>query len=122
MMGRFFNRSSFDVQVTDVSETDLADAGTRSKDMILVPGGTFHMGSDKHYPEEAPAHRASVDPFWIDRTSVTNREFRKFVNTTGYVTFAEITPDPKISSTASIGQTSRGSATSTRRGCTSSRT
>ena len=31
------------------------------------------MGSDKHYPEEAPAHRVTVDGFWIDRTPVTNR-------------------------------------------------
>ncbi|WP_439370920.1 formylglycine-generating enzyme family protein [Bradyrhizobium sp. DASA03120] len=63
--------------------------------MIWIPGGTFRMGSDKHYPEEAPAHRVSVSGFWIDRTPVTNRAFRKFVNATGYVTFAEITPDPQ---------------------------
>ena len=63
--------------------------------MIWLPGGTFRMGSDKHYAEEAPAHCVSVDAFWIDRTPVTNREFRKFVSATGYVTFAEITPDPK---------------------------
>ena len=37
----------------------------------------------------------TVDPFWIDRTPVTNREFRRFVNATGYVTFAEIKPDAK---------------------------
>ena len=62
--------------------------------MIWISGGTFRMGSDKHYPEEAPAHRVTVDGFWIDTTPVTNREFRKFVNETGYVTFAEIAPDP----------------------------
>ena len=60
--------------------------------MIFIPGGTFRMGSDSHYPEEAPAHRVTVDAFWIDRTPVTNREFRKFVNATGHVTFAEIKP------------------------------
>ncbi|MGC1778897.1 MAG: formylglycine-generating enzyme family protein [Xanthobacteraceae bacterium] len=63
--------------------------------MVFIPGGTFRMGSDKHYPEEAPAHRVSVADFWIDRTPVTNRQFRKFINETGYVTFAEIPPDPK---------------------------
>ena len=42
-----------------------------------------------------PGHRVTVDGFWIDRTPVTNREFRKFVKATGYVTFAEIKPDPK---------------------------
>jgi formylglycine-generating enzyme required for sulfatase activity len=64
-------------------------------DMVRIPGGMFRMGSDRHYPEEAPSHRVTVDPFWIDRTPVTNREFRRFVNATGYVTFAELRPDPK---------------------------
>jgi formylglycine-generating enzyme required for sulfatase activity len=63
--------------------------------MVRIPGGTFRMGSDKHYPEEAPVHRVSVDGFWIDRHPVTNREFREFVRATGHVTFAEIPPDPK---------------------------
>ena len=57
--------------------------------MIWIPGGTFRMGSDDHYPEEAPVHRVTVDGFWIDRTPVTNRDFRKFVRATGYITFAE---------------------------------
>src|SRR6476619_2021636 len=64
-------------------------------EMLFIPGGTFRMGSERHYPEEAPVHRVKVDGFWIDRTPVTNREFRKFVNATGYVTFAEIKPDAK---------------------------
>ena len=53
------------------------------------------MGSDRHYPEEAPVHRVTVSPFWIDRTPVTNRQFRQFVEATGYVTVAEVAPDPK---------------------------
>jgi formylglycine-generating enzyme len=60
--------------------------------MLYVPGGTYRMGSDRHYPEEAPAHRVTVAEFWMDRTPVTNHQFRKFVNATGYVTFAELTP------------------------------
>jgi formylglycine-generating enzyme required for sulfatase activity len=64
-------------------------------DMVFVEGGTFPMGSDRHYPEEAPVHRVTVSPFFIDRTPVTNRQFREFVNATNYVTFAEIAPDPK---------------------------
>src|SRR6266487_6624633 len=66
-----------------------------SNGMVRIPGGTFRMGSDKHYPEEAPVHSVTVDEFWMDRTPVTNREFRKFVRSTGHVTFAEIAPDPK---------------------------
>src|SRR5258707_15398863 len=64
-------------------------------DMVWIPGGTFRMGSDKHYAEEAPVHRVTVDGFWIDRTPVTNRQFRNFVQATGHVTYAEIAPDPK---------------------------
>jgi len=63
--------------------------------MVWVPGGAFWMGSDLHYPEEQPAHRVRVDGFWMDRTSITNREFRRFTEATGYVTFAQIAPDPK---------------------------
>src|SRR5262245_21656811 len=64
-------------------------------DMVWLEGGVFKMGSDHHYPEEAPAHLAKVDGFWIDRTPVTNRQFAKFVEARGYVTTAEIAPDPK---------------------------
>jgi formylglycine-generating enzyme required for sulfatase activity len=63
--------------------------------MVFIEGGTFRMGSDQHYPEEAPVHRVTVDRFWMDATAVTNRQFREFVDATGYVTFAEIAPDPK---------------------------
>jgi formylglycine-generating enzyme required for sulfatase activity len=64
-------------------------------DAVWVAGGTFRMGSDRHYPEEAPSHLVRVDGFWMDRRPVTNREFRRFVEATDYVTFAEIAPDPK---------------------------
>jgi formylglycine-generating enzyme required for sulfatase activity len=63
--------------------------------MVFVEGGTFCMGPDCHYAEEAPAHRASADGFWIGRAPVTNRAFRDFADATGYVTFAELPPDPK---------------------------
>jgi formylglycine-generating enzyme required for sulfatase activity len=45
------------VSVVDVSVAGFTDAqiDARTKDMIRIPGGTFRMGSDKHYPEEAPA-------------------------------------------------------------------
>ena len=61
-------------------------------DMLWIPGGTFRMGSDSHYPEERPVHRVSVDGFWIDRAPVTNELFARFVEETGHVTFAEIVP------------------------------
>jgi formylglycine-generating enzyme len=66
----------------------------RRSSMVWITGGTFRMGSDRHYPEEAPAHTVTVDGFWIDPTPVTNRQFRAFVNATGYTTVAELPPDP----------------------------
>ncbi len=62
--------------------------------MRWVPGGTFLMGSDRHYPEEAPAHRVTVNGFWMDTLAVTNEHFADFVADTGYVTVAERRPDP----------------------------
>jgi formylglycine-generating enzyme len=90
---------------TDMNARANADAATlapasgehagHTGDVEWIPGGTFRMGSDQHYPEEAPVHSVSVDGFWIDRTPVTNRQFRAFVEATGHVTFAEVPPDPK---------------------------
>jgi formylglycine-generating enzyme required for sulfatase activity len=65
-------------------------------DMCRIPGATFRMGSDRHYPEEAPAHTVSVDGFWMDRYTVTNRDFDRFVRATGHVTLAERPADPKL--------------------------
>ena len=63
--------------------------------MRLIEGGTFMMGSERFYPEEAPVRQVRVDAFWIDETPVTNAAFQRFVNDTGYRTVAEIPPDPK---------------------------
>ena len=64
-------------------------------DMVWIPGGTFRMGSDKHYPEERPAHRVRIDGFWMDRYPVTNERFSRFVAASSHVTFAELPPAPK---------------------------
>ncbi|MDB9741937.1 formylglycine-generating enzyme family protein [Akkermansiaceae bacterium] len=64
--------------------------------MIYIPGAEYTRGSEGKqdngdiYPEEAPIHQASVSPFFMDETEVTNAEFKEFVDATGYVTFAEI--------------------------------
>ena len=71
------------------------DAEEKPGDLVWIEGRRFTMGSDDHYPEEAPAHLVNVDGFWIDRTPVTNRKFMEFVKATGHVTVAEKTPDPR---------------------------
>ncbi len=80
---------------TDPAPPRIAAEGTAPPGMAWIPGGEFTMGSDRHYPEEAPVHRVSVDGFWIDRAPVTNRDFAAFVAATRHVTTAEIPPDPK---------------------------
>ncbi|MFZ9921026.1 MAG: formylglycine-generating enzyme family protein, partial [Terrimicrobiaceae bacterium] len=60
-------------------------------EMVLIPGGEFTMGSEANYafPNERPAHRVKVAPFFLDVHPVTNAEFAKFVEATGYKTVAE---------------------------------
>ena len=64
--------------------------------MVWIPGGTFLMGSDDFYPEEAPAHRVTVTGFFMDVTTVTNAQFARFVCATGYITVAERPLDPRM--------------------------
>lgn len=71
-----------------------APIAQRLEGMVEVPGGTFTMGSNDHYPEEKPAHKVKVAAFQMDRYPVTNREFAQFVHATGYVTSAEKSADP----------------------------
>ena len=47
------------------------------------------MGSNDHYPEEAPVHHVTVEGFWMDKHTVTNEQFSRFVEATGYLTVAE---------------------------------
>jgi formylglycine-generating enzyme required for sulfatase activity len=60
--------------------------------MVRIPGGTFSMGSNDHYPEEAPVHSVTVAGFWMDKYPVTNAQFSLFVEMTGYLTVAERVP------------------------------
>ncbi len=63
--------------------------------MVLIPGGEFDMGGDNDQaaPDEYPKHKVRISPFYLDVTEVTNAQFRKFVEATGYVTTAEKKPD-----------------------------
>jgi sulfatase modifying factor 1 len=65
-------------------------------ELVGLPGGAFRMGSTGFYPEEAPAHTATVGAFAIERHPVTNGQFARFVAETGYVTVAERPLDPAL--------------------------
>ncbi len=73
----------------------IGDGGKGPEGMVWVPGGEFLMGnaSKQALPNEGPAHRVRVSGFWIDQHDVTNADFKRFVDATGYVTTAERKPE-----------------------------
>lgn len=71
-----------------------ADGMSWTNSMVWIPGGTFWMGSETGQTDERPVHQVTVDGFWIDRTEVTNAEFARFIDATGYRTVAERKPNP----------------------------
>ena len=86
--------------------------------MVWIPGGEFSMGSDGKCDEKfscspatvadaLPIHRVYVDGFWMDATDVTNAEFEKFVQATGYVTIAERTPTKEEFPDGAAGESCR---------------
>lgn len=80
----------------DSSGNSIQFNGDSSTDgMVLIPGGTFDMGGDNEQasPDEYPKHKVQGSPFYMDITEVTNAQFKKFVDATGYITTAEKKPD-----------------------------
>ena len=65
--------------------------------MVWIRGGEYQMGSQNEFslPNEQPVHTVRVNGFWMDVTEVTNAEYRKFVEATGYQTVAEKDFDAK---------------------------
>jgi sulfatase modifying factor 1 len=74
----------------------MAPDAVNRRNMIWIPGGNFLMGSNSFYREERPVRPAFVHGFWIDTCPVTNAEFRKFTDATGYVTYSERLPNPSM--------------------------
>jgi len=63
--------------------------------MVWIKGGEFMMGAadDEGRLDEYPQHKVKLHGYWIDCTEVTNKQFKKFVDATGYITVAERKPD-----------------------------
>ena len=77
------------------TDSILTKGDTSTDGMKYIPGGTFMMGGDNDQAseDEYPKHSVQVNPFWMDETEVTNAQFQKFVEATGYITTAEQKPD-----------------------------
>ncbi len=67
---------------------DAGHGASATPEMVWVPGGAFEMG-DPLEPGEAPSRAVETAGFWMDRTEVTNAQFSRFVQATGYVSEAE---------------------------------
>jgi sulfatase modifying factor 1 len=81
--------------ISQVVVTAIKAGKTSHLGMVWIPAGAFTMGSTDREgrPDEYPAHTVRVDGFWADANEVTNAQFHKFVEATGYVTTAETKPD-----------------------------
>lgn len=77
------------------STTIQASGDTSTIGMVLIPAGNFEMGGDNNQAgeDEYPKHKVLLDAFYMDITEVTNSQFKKFVDATGYITTAERKPD-----------------------------
>lgn len=101
--GASMHLPALDTVIHDGPLTEIAHEMDDST-MVLVPEGEFIMGtSDSQLDEitrrnpalrelfkhEQPQHTVYLDAFYIDKYEVTNAQFEKFVNATGYITDAE---------------------------------
>ncbi len=94
------NKKGSESSVQDIvalaAENDIPINGdTTTLGMVFIPGGTFMMGADNHQAseDEYPKHKVSLDSFWMDEHEVTNAQFARFIEATGYITTAEKKPD-----------------------------
>ncbi len=92
---RFGNAGSLNSADSNLTNTDTAIS---HEGMVLIKAQTFLMGAnDKEgRMDEYPQHKVQLTDFWIDETEVTNAQFKKFVDATGYITTAERKPDWEI--------------------------
>lgn len=90
-----------EIAIIEVDKSKVID----TTGMVWIEGGRFDMGGDKikdlnkedkislfgtqPRPDEFPKHIAKLDGFWMDKTEVTNAQFSKFVDATGWKTVAE---------------------------------
>lgn len=77
-----------DTQEQPAADSEIQEAGL-PEGMVLVPGGTFRMGSERGFPHEGPVHEVTLDSFYLDSHAVTNNQFAVFVEATHFVSEAE---------------------------------
>jgi formylglycine-generating enzyme required for sulfatase activity len=84
-----FSCSTFEKKKERVDSQEMKKGAPEG--MVWIPGGEFVMGSTEEEPANnaMKAHTVKVDGFWMDETEVTNVQFKRFADDTGYKTVAE---------------------------------
>lgn len=83
-------RDSRKIEVATAATVTKTASQPPADGMIPLRGGTFLMGTPRPSPDDQrPVHRVVLNPFWLDATHVTNREFAAFVADTDHRTTAE---------------------------------
>ena len=93
------NKNEKDKELTNSQEDNVKIITKKPSDvevpegMVWIPGGESVQGASEANEmalnHEKPQHQIELDGFFMDKTEVTNAEFKKFVEETGYVTVAE---------------------------------
>jgi len=91
----FCNEASTEAEQTNQNYGK--NTATKEKNgMVWIKKGDFHMGcNDPAFTDAQPIHKVRLSGFWLDKTTVTNEQFDKFVKETNYITVAERTPQQK---------------------------
>lgn len=55
---------------------DAQNGGFEPFGMVVIPGGSFAMGCDSGKKDERPTHMVTIDSFFIDRTEVTQKDYK----------------------------------------------
>lgn len=84
------DRSYHEKYLEEIAEIEERDSVSTSG-MLKIEGGEYMMGGNSQQArrDEFPQHKETIETIWVDETEVTNAEFRKFIEETGYVTTAE---------------------------------
>lgn len=78
-----------DSSKTTSDPTPDTDTSFIAPEMVLIPAGSFKMGSNEGESDEKPVHEVQLDSFYLAKYEVTVGEFKKFIENTGYQTDAD---------------------------------
>lgn len=75
----------------DASKDALEKLAEQSESItwVAIQGDCFVMGDSRVYPEESPPRQTCVETFEISEREITNAQYARFVQETGYISRAE---------------------------------